>query len=126
VSILKFCRNTEGVTAVEFAITAPVFLMVIFGILELGALLWTQLGLQHGTEMAARCARVNKTLCGTPNDIQVYAAQQAYGLPVAPAVFTSSTAACGKQVSANYTYTFVSSYFGSPSLTLTAQSCFPI
>jgi Flp pilus assembly protein TadG len=125
VSLRKFCRNTEGVTAVEFAITAPIFFLVIFAIIELGAVLWTQLGLQHGTELAARCARINKTLCGTPNDIQTYAAQQAYGLPVTPAVFQASTAACGQLVSANYTYTFVSSYFGSPSLTLTAQSCFP-
>ena len=124
-NFVEFCRNTKGTTAVEFGITAPVFLMVIFGILECGALLWTQLGLQHGTQMAARCASINSSICGSANDIQTYAAQQAYGLPVSASVFTASTPTCGKQVSASYTYRFISSYFGAPSLTLTAQSCFP-
>jgi Flp pilus assembly protein TadG len=121
----QFCSNTKGTTAVEFGITAPVFVMVIFGILECGTLLWTQLGLQHGTQMAARCASINSSNCGNPTDIQAYAALQAYGLAVSPSVFTASTSACGNQVSASYTYQFVSSYFGAPSLTLTAQSCFP-
>jgi Flp pilus assembly protein TadG len=121
----KFCGDTQGTTAVEFAITAPVFVMVIFGILECGTLLWTKLGLEHGTQMAARCASINASSCGTPNDIQAYAVQQAYGLAIPASVFTASVAACGNLVSANYTYQFVSSYFGAPSLALTAQSCFP-
>jgi Flp pilus assembly protein TadG len=125
VNFVKFCRNTQGATAVEFGITAPVFMMVIFGILECGTLLWTQLGLQHGAQMAARCASINATICGNANDIQAYAAKQSYGLPVTPSVFTTSASSCGRQVSANYTYQFISSYFGAPSLTLTAQSCFP-
>lgn len=124
-SFFEFCRNTKGTTAVEFGITAPVFLMVIFGILECGALLWTQLGLQHGAQMAARCASINMTICGNATDTQTYAAQQAYGLPVSSSVFTASSSSCVNQVSANYTYQFISSYFGAPSLTLTAQSCFP-
>jgi Flp pilus assembly protein TadG len=125
VNFAKFCEDTKGTTAVEFGITAPVFIMVIFGILECGTLLWTKFGLQHGTQMAARCASVNTRICGSANDIQAYAAQQAYGLPFPSSVFTASTPPCGKQVKANYTYQFVSSYFGAPSLTLTAQSCFP-
>ncbi len=124
-NFVKFCRNTKGTTAVEFGITAPVFMMVIFGILECGSLMWTQLGLQHGAQMAARCASINTSVCGNANDTQAYAAQQAYGLPVSSSVFTASSSSCGKQVSANYTYQFISSYFGVPSLTLTAQSCFP-
>jgi len=125
VNFAKFCGDTKGTTAVEFGITAPVFIMVIFGILECGTLLWTKLGLQNGTQMAARCASINASICGSANDIQVYAAQQAYGLPLPSSVFTASTPPCGHQVSASYTYQFVSTYFGAPSLTLTAQSCFP-
>ena len=124
-SLVKFFKNTKGTTAVEFAITAPIFMMVIFGILECGSLMWTQLGLQHGAQMAARCASINTTICGNATDTQTYAAQQAYGLPVSSSVFTASNSSCGNQVSANYTYQFISSYFGTPSLTLTARSCFP-
>ena len=121
-----FFRDTKATTAVEFGITAPVFVMVIFGVLECGTLLWTKLGLQHGAQMAARCASVNPGVCASSDDIKAYAVQQAYGLTLPSSAFTASTASCGKQVNANYTHQFVSSYlFGGPSVTLTAQSCFP-
>ena len=121
----RFFRDTKATTAVEFGITAPVFVMAIFGILECGTLLWTQLGLQHGAQMAARCASINPGVCASADAIKAYAVQQAYGLTLPSSAFTPSTASCGKQVSASYTYQFVSHYFGGPSVTLTAQSCFP-
>ena len=120
-----FFRDTKATTAVEFGITAPVFVMVIFGVLECGTLLWTKLGLQHGTQMAARCASINPGVCASSDDITAYAVQQAYGLTLPSSAFTASTASCGKRVNASYTYQFVSHYFGGPSVTLTAQSCFP-
>lgn len=122
-----FCRNIDGTTAVEFAITAPVFFMALFAIIEVGRLMWTQLGLQHAVEMAARCASVNKTLCSTSDGIKDFAVQQAYGIDPPASTFTVSTPAnrCGYQVNASYTYQYVSGYFSTPSITLSAQSCFP-
>ena len=61
----RFARDKRGATAVEFALTAPIFLMILCMIVVGGLLLWTQLGLQHGAEMAARCAGVNKTICAS-------------------------------------------------------------
>jgi Flp pilus assembly protein TadG len=122
---LTSIRSDErGATAVEFAITAPVFFLILFGIIECALLMWTQLGLQHGTEMAARCAGVNKILCANSGDIANLAAQQAFGLNIPASTFTVSTAACGTTVTANYKFTFITTYFG-PQLDLTAQSCFP-
>ena len=118
------CDQT-GATAVEFGLTAPVFFAVIFGIIECGFILWTQLGLQHAAEMAVRCASINKILCGSTADIQNYAVQQAYGLSLPPSTFSVGSNACGTVVSASYQYNFFTSYVGTPSLTLTAQSCFP-
>lgn len=121
------CRDIDGTTAVEFAITAPVFFMVLFGIIESGRLMWTQLGLQHAVEMAARCASINKTLCPTSNDIINFAVQQTYGVAPPVSTFNVSTPSngCGNQVNASYTYQYVSTYFSTPSVTLSAQSCFP-
>lgn len=118
--------DERGASAVEFALTAPAFFMVIFLIVEGGLLLWTQLGLQHGAEMAARCASINTALCGSVSAIQSYAVQQAYGLNPPPSTFSFTTPACGNQVSANYTYNFLTTYWGTPSLTLAASACFPI
>jgi Flp pilus assembly protein TadG len=120
-----FRRDQRGATAVEFALTVPAFLALVFAIADGAMMLWTQLGLQHGAEMAARCAAVNATACGTDTNIKSYAAAQAYGLGVSSSVYTVSTAACGKTVAASYTYTLFSSYLGVPSVALTARSCFP-
>ena len=40
-------RDERGASALEFALTAPVFFLFIFGIIEFGLLFWTQLGLQR-------------------------------------------------------------------------------
>ena len=122
--LTPICSDEQGATAVEFGITAPVFFLILFAIIEGGLLLWTQLGLQHGTEMAARCAAINKILCGNNSAIANIAAQQAFGLNLPASTFTVSTAACGITVTANYEFNFITNYFG-PKINLTAQSCFP-
>lgn len=123
--LVRICRDESGASAIEFALTAPLFFMILLGIIEAGLFIWTQTGLQHGAEMAARCATVNTTTCGNTSAIQNFAVQQAFGLSFAPSVFSVTTPACGNQVSATYTYQFITHYFGAPSLTLNAQSCFP-
>jgi Flp pilus assembly protein TadG len=125
--LARIARDKRGASALEFALIAPAFFLFIFGIIEFGLVFWTQVGLQHGAEMAARCASINTKLCLTnnPSTITTYATQQAYGLTLPASTFTYSTAACGNQVSATYSFVFV----GLPNLgplTLTAQSCFPV
>jgi Flp pilus assembly protein TadG len=125
--LTRIARDERGASALEFALIAPAFFLFIFGIIEFGLLFWTQIGLQHGAEMAARCASINANLCLTnnPSTITTYAMQQAYGLTLPVSTFTYSTAACGNQVSATYSFAFV----GLPNLgplTITAQSCFPV
>ena len=120
-----FLKDERGTSAIEFAIVGPVFIMLVVGMTEAGVLLWTQLGLQHGAEMAARCSTVDKTLCGTASAVQQYAAQRSLGVNPPASTFSVDSPACGIQVTANYTYQFVSSYFGTASIVLTAQSCVP-
>jgi Flp pilus assembly protein TadG len=124
-SIIRIYQDETGAAAVEFGLTAPGFLMLTVGIIVCGLLLWIQLGLQHAVERAARCASVNSSVCATVTDIQSYAAQQALGLNPPTSTFAVTTPACGNQVSANYTFSFITTYFGLTSLTIAAQSCFP-
>jgi Flp pilus assembly protein TadG len=116
-------RDIRGATAVEFGITAPLFVMLVIGTIEAGLILWTQLGLQQGVEMGARCASVDSILCNSTSAIQNYAAQQTYGISAPASIFTVTTPSCGNQVSASYMFPILSGYFGA--VTLTAQSCFP-
>ncbi|MEW5837182.1 MAG: TadE/TadG family type IV pilus assembly protein [Pseudomonadota bacterium] len=121
----RLVRDTRGVGLIEFAVLLPVFVVLVFGVMQMGQLFWTQSALQHAVEMAARCASVNTTTCGTSPQIQTYAATQAYGLALPPAAFTASTPACGNLVVASYTYTFPIAALTLSSVDLTAQSCYP-
>jgi Flp pilus assembly protein TadG len=118
--------DTRGASSIEFAATMPLFLALTFGTVEAGLLMWTELGLQHGVAVAARCASVNTTLCNSTGNIQNVAAQNSFGLNPPPSTFTVTTPACGNQVSASYSFNLLTSYFFSAaSLTLTARSCYP-
>lgn len=124
-TLKRIVHDSRGATALEFALTAPVFFAIVTGIIELALVLWTQLALQQGAEAAARCASVNKNLCGTSSQIQSFAVSESYGLSPPTSAFTVSAPACGNQVDASYTYVFVFGFIGVPSLDLTAKSCFP-
>ena len=123
--LARFFRQADGASAVEFGLVAPVFFAALIGALELGVLFWTNLGLQHATERAARCASVNRTLCGSETAIKSYAASQVFGLTVAASDFAVTQPVCGFQVSATHEFRFVVANFGIPSMQLTASSCFP-
>jgi hypothetical protein len=161
---LKQIRDdTRGATLVEFTFTFPFFLLLMFGLVQAGLLLYTQAGLQHGVEVAARCASVNysanqlglNTSCLTdPNSgaptpstviadtaytyIKQYAAQNSWGMvpssgfTVNPPPILTGTGKCGTNsgtpiagyvVSVSHLYPLINYIF---SVTLTAQSCFPI
>lgn len=124
-SLFRAWRNEDGASAIEFALTAPVFFTLLVGIIELGLLCWTQLGLQHGVEMAARCASVDIYQCASIGQIQSFASDQSYGLDLPTSTFTVASASCGMQVSARYEFGFLTRYLGVGSYTLTAGSCFP-
>jgi Flp pilus assembly protein TadG len=103
----------------------PLFVALLVGCVQLGLALWTQFGLQYGSDAAARCASINTSTCDNSTDTAAYAASHAFGLSLPPSAFSASTPGCGNQVSASYPYTFYTLVAGNPSVTLTARSCFP-
>ena len=121
----RFLSDTGGATALEFALCAPPFFLLVMGIVELGLLVWMQLSLQQGVEAAARCASINKITCSNASQIKAYAAAQTYGVHPPNTAFTVSTPACGNLVQASYAPSYLPT-FPIPAQTLTARSCFPI
>jgi Flp pilus assembly protein TadG len=147
--------DTEGSALVEFTVTLPLFLLLTFGLLQAGLLLYTQAGLQHGVEVAARCASVNYAakqlglsqscfiVSGSaiaPNNvttanIKQYAQQNSWGVNPATANLNNFTVTGGSPntntCGANPGYLVTASYHYTImsylfSPTLSAQSCFPI
>jgi CRP-like cAMP-binding protein len=41
-TVLSFVKDSGGATALEFGLTAPVFFMMLIGVVEVGLLFWTQ------------------------------------------------------------------------------------
>jgi Flp pilus assembly protein TadG len=124
----RFYRNARGASAIEFAILAAPFFMMLFGVIEGGRLLWTQVGLQHAVETAARCASLKAVDNPNPcpgSSVESYAATQAFGLNLSPSVFTVSAAGCGTQITANYRFSLFTNFLGPAPLNLSAQSCVP-
>jgi Flp pilus assembly protein TadG len=120
----RLLPDIRGATALEFALCAPAFFMLVMGMVDLGLLVWMQVALQQGVEAAARCASINHTTCGNAGQIQSYASTQTFGLAPPASTFTVTTPACGNQVAASYTPSYLPT-FPIPTRTLTAQACFP-
>ncbi len=118
-------HDRAGTAAVEFGLLALPFVALIFGVMEFGMLAWTHSSLQYAVEKAARCATVNTTLCGTPAQIQQYAASQMLAPGAVAADFTYTSTSCGNQVAATISYAFVVKVFLPAYVTLTAHSCHP-
>ena len=123
-SACRFAGNEAGNLAVEFGLIAPALLLFIFAGAEGGHLLWTVNALHYSVQEAARCASVNTTTCGTATQIQSFAAGRS-GEGFASSVFTATVASCGNRVSASYTMP-LNIPFVSHSISLSAQSCYPI
>lgn len=115
--------DRAGNTAVEFALIASPLLLLLFGTMELGRMLWYQNALNYSVEEAARCASIDVNNCSTSDQIKSYAAAHS-GADFATSTFTPSTSACGKLVSASYPMSLYIP-FTPISITLTAQSCYP-
>jgi Flp pilus assembly protein TadG len=139
-SFTRFRRAFGGTAAIEFAILAPPFLCLAFGVYEFGRALWTLEALQESATQGARCIGVQSTSCyasgsysnsNTISYVQQIAQGWGISVPTADVVPTQSTT-CGTvagfaQVQISYQFsTVVGSLI--PALanqTLTATSCFP-
>lgn len=122
----RLWADRSGASALEFGLLLPVFVPIMFGIIQLGQVFWTQTALQHAVEMAARCATINSTTCGSTSLTQTYAATQAYGITFPDGTFAAATAACGNQVTATYSFPVTVAAWFAASINLSAKSCYPL
>lgn len=61
----KLFKSGNGQSLVEFAVLTPIFFLLIFGILDFGRVLFTQMTLQHALREAGRYAVTGRHLPGT-------------------------------------------------------------
>jgi Flp pilus assembly protein TadG len=125
---------------VEFAIIAGVMMPLLFGILDLGLLMWTNNALQSTAALTARCIALGSSLCAA-NPAQ-YAVNTA-ALWIVPGIITTGQVTITTAAASCYgaagsygpfvTVAIASSYWATNVLpppfaatTVSVTSCFPI
>ncbi|MCB1783614.1 MAG: pilus assembly protein [Alphaproteobacteria bacterium] len=76
----RFWCGTQGATAVEFALVALPFFLMMFGVVEAGRIVWTMAGVQYAVEETSRYAALNSDL--DEATFQTYAATKLSGMMV--------------------------------------------
>jgi len=130
----RLLSDRRGVTAVEFALVAPAFMMFMFLIIDGARAVWTYQTLQAVATDSARCAALGVTGCKTSSEVQTYAVNRAngYGVSLTSSAVTLTSAAICSSVAGMTKVAISTSYQGattkllpSPVTTLSTESCFP-
>ena len=128
----RFGAAEHGATALEFAILAPAFLAIVFGIINLGIGLFGIATMHAETEDAARCYAVKTTVCTSAATTASYASSHYQG-PIPNPTFTATTnGAChstngtsdGYEVTATATYS-MNMILTALSIPVSTAACFP-
>jgi len=116
-------QRQEGTTAVEFAIIAPVFLLLVLGTIGVCFALFLVGSLHFAVEDGARCAAVKATICPDAATTIAYTQSHYLGPNVSP-TFTYAAATCGQSVSASVSYS-MNVGFRTFVIPISATACFP-
>ena len=119
----RFLADVRGAAAVEFALVLPMFLTLLIGGFFSAFLLFTAGGLHYAVERAARCARIQTSVCTDAAATQNYAQSQFSGYGVTP-TFTATSTTCGQQVTGSATFE-MNIFVTRLSVPLTAEACYP-
>jgi Flp pilus assembly pilin Flp len=121
--------NQEGTTAVEFAIIAPVFVLLVLGTIALCFALFLIGSLHFAVEDGARCASVKTSICADSPTTIAYTQSRYLGPNVSPTFTYNSAASCGPANTGN-SVTGTVSYtmdigFRKFVIPISATACFP-
>ena len=105
----RLFKNKRGATAVEFALVAPVVLVMFMASIEVGRAMWIKSSMQYAVEEATRHVMVNTSNCNST--AETYAAAEIVGFDSSTVTFTATESTSGSftfcEVSATYTYTVI-------------------
>jgi Flp pilus assembly protein TadG len=128
----------DGATAVEFALVVPMFLMLVFGAIEFGRLLWTEQALQETAIAGARCVAIaqgsnptNSPCASGGTNTYITNVAKGWGLALASiSPTTPASGGCAGLSQVTLTSTFSSGVanlikLSTGGITLTASACYP-
>jgi Flp pilus assembly protein TadG len=132
--LIKVRHDKRGTTAVEFAIVAPVFILLVIGIMYLCMGLSVAASMHYAVEDAARCASVSEAVYQLSGQSAVTRCTQAttvsytqnhyYGPSSMPNFTSNSQASCGNAVTGTINYV-VNLGLSRITVPISASACFP-
>lgn len=120
-------KNQDGAAVVEFALSLPVLVTLIYGIFEFSQLYWANAGMQHALGEGARYATLcipdasSSTGCDNPSDANIVATENAKLFGPDSGTFnvhTPTTSSGYKTLTITYTRTMNFLLFTGPTITL--------
>ncbi|MBU3628874.1 TadE/TadG family type IV pilus assembly protein [Polynucleobacter sp. AP-Reno-20A-A9] len=135
--IIQFKRRDSGVAAVEFALILPLLMMIVFGIINYGILLYDQAVITNAAREGARWGAINTsaaiscsgTASGTADPCQIANGYTQANLITFGGATTSTSSATGAgtsgttvTVTVSYTFTQIGWIVGSSTNALTASA----
>ena len=122
---LSACRL--GATAVEFAIVAPLFLVMVYGVMEVGRALWIKSTMQFAVEETTCYAMVNTS--ASTSTLVTYAYTKLSGMNSTGITFTATLTTGTPNfmtVAGTYDFTALFSLVELPDFNLNASSRVPL
>ena len=124
-----FASNVSGGSGIEFALIAPVLIMLLFGIFAFGWSMNTTSSVRYALEASARSLQLNNTL--TQADIQAVATQKlkALGLKNVNVTINTDPASGGfrmAHVNASYAFVINFPYFSDYQINYTTSVTVPL
>ena len=119
----RILADRRGVTALEFAFVAPIFIALQLGTIYVSLMMFSVSALEYAVQEGARCASVQTSVCASTASTEAYTAMKYFGLG-AP-VFTPTLASCGNSVSASLSFSLQTG-FAAYTVPLSASACFPL
>jgi len=104
--------NERGAAAVEFAILLPVLMLILFGVIEFGMIMYSREIITNASREGARTGIVQATAKPTTGDIQTVVTNYLTGTGIDPNAVTTTIAGAGLtapntlNVTVTYPYNF--------------------
>lgn len=94
-SFVRLAHDRSGGSAAEFALVLPLLLLFLFGIIDVGRLMWTFNQAEKATQIGVRAAVVTNVIPAKLNDDFATTYNLVGGDPVPAATFSSTTCISG-------------------------------
>jgi hypothetical protein len=121
-SIYNLWQKTAGGTIIEFAVVLPVFLLLTFGVIDLGFLFYQRASLSYALSETSRYVFIHPT--ATENEILNYAQSRIVILAAGIQFSSTLTPGVSATLSGNFRYTFFSHLI--PSMELSETVTIPL